>query len=464
MKFYVALIAVLLAAVFAQKVTDEVIRELSLKGNHASIFIEFEEQVDFTKTTKNGVAVEDLDEITQGRFVLSELMGTALVAQQSVKSFLTQHGIKFHSYYIDNTIFAEKVPKNLIDELINFDNVKLISSNPEVNFELETGYDVNITKAQVEWNVAHVKAPQVWAQGFKGKGIIISNSDTGVSWNEPALKKQYAGNQGGNVNHDYHWMDGSNVAKTPVDGHGHGTHCMGTKVGEDGVNKIGMAPAATWTACRSLGPGASRATVLKCLEWFLAPTDVNGRNPKPDKRPHITSHSYLCNGCSLDTAVKNLKAAGVAVVVANGNSGPRCQSVTHPASVKESFSVGALAPQSDNIASFSSRGPVTNYIKPNIAAPGQNVRSCVPGGRYQSMSGTSMAAPAVAGCFALLWDAVPELKRKVEQSEKVFQDSALKQRANNQCNSDAAPNNVFGWGTINVEKAVELAKKIYRKD
>lgn len=95
---------------------------------------------------------------------------------------------------------------------------------------------------------------------------------------------------------------------------------MGTKLGSDNDNKIGMAPEAQWIACRSLGPGASRQTVLKCLEFFLAPTDVEGRNPNSDVRPHITSHSYLCNGCQLDEAVKNLRAAGIAVVVANGKN------------------------------------------------------------------------------------------------------------------------------------------------
>lgn len=65
---------------------------------------------------------------------------------------------------------------------------------------------------------------------------------------------------------------------------------MGTKLGEEGNNKIGMAPESQWIACRSLGPGASRNTVVKCLEFFLAPTDVDGNKPSPDKRPHITSH------------------------------------------------------------------------------------------------------------------------------------------------------------------------------
>jgi len=238
---------------------------------------------------------------------------------------------------------------------------------------------------------------------------------------------------------------------------------MGTKLGDDlAGNQVGMSPESQWIACRSLGIGASRNTVVRCLEFFLAPTTVDGRNPNPDYRPHITSHSYLCNGCTLDIPIRNLRASGVAVVVANGNSGPRCSSTTHPASIKESFSVGALAPNSHGIASFSSRGPHTTYGKPDISAPGQNVRSCVPRG-FAIFSGTSMAAPAVAGAYALLWDAVPSLKRQLEKSEQLLRQTAFHQRANNQCNSDMAPNNVFGWGTVNIEKAIEQGWLLYGK-
>jgi len=362
-------------------------------------------------------------------------------------------------------IFAENVPKDLIDQIIMFDNVAEISHNPKIELDfLETGVETNSTGFAVEPGVKWVKADKVWAQGFKGKGIVIANSDTGIAFNEPALRKTYRGNSaGGAVKHDYNWFDGSKTAMTPVDGHGHGTHCMGSKVGEDGANQIGVAPESQWVGCRSLGPGASRNTVVACLQWLLAPTDVRGSSPNADKRPHISSHSYLCGGCQLNTAVKALKAAGVAVVVANGNSGPRCSSTTHPADVKESFSVGALAPSSDSIASFSSRGPFSGYTKPDVAAPGQNVRSCVPGGRYQSMSGTSMAAPHAAGVLALLWSAVPELKRKIDESEKILKESAKKQRSNGQCSSDAAPNNVFGYGTLDAEKAIDFARKLYKK-
>eukprot|EP01080_Neovahlkampfia_damariscottae_P001235 gene1235-11324_t len=466
MKFLVALVVLVAFVAASNKIAPEVERELSLKGNFADIFVEMGEKVNFDLIQKDGKSVEDLDYETKGEFVLDTLMSFSLVSQAKVVQFLKQHNLKFQAFYVDNVIFVEQVPKDLVEKIAQFGEVSYVSSNPKVDFELETPVDFkgNTSVNGVEWNVEHVKAPKVWDKGFKGKGIVIGNSDTGIKWDVPALKNSYRGAKeavNGVVKHDYNWYDPSRgPSKVPVDTHGHGTHCMGTKVGEDGNNKIGMAPKATWIGCRSLGPGASRTTVLGCLEFFLAPFDLNRKNPDPKKRPHITSHSYLCGNCQLDTAIKNLINAGIAVVVANGNSGPRCNSVTHPADIKESFAVGALAFKSDAIASFSSRG--TNragQVKPDISAPGSNVRSCTPRG-YQSMSGTSMAAPAVAGVYALLWEAVPKLVGKPEKSQKILLKSALQQEAN-QCGPSKAPNNVFGMGTINIEKAISMAKQLY---
>jgi len=246
------------------KISLEVERELSLKGNYADIFIEFSDKVDFSKLTKNGLKAEEMDEIPRGRFVLSELMGTALVSQSSTVQLLGENKIEFTPYYVDNVIFAKNVPKKLIEQISLIDNVAIITTNPSVDFELEQPFDLlNQTKG-VEWNVEWVGADKVWEKGFKGKGIVIANSDTGVKHDLAALKKTYRGAQS---SHDYNWYDGSTQqhSKVPIDTHGHGSHCMGTKVGEDGQNKIGMAPESEWIACRSLGPGASRATVLKCL-------------------------------------------------------------------------------------------------------------------------------------------------------------------------------------------------------
>jgi len=464
MKYLVALFLFVALVAANNKIAPEVERELSLKGNFADIYLEFGEKVDFSVLKKDGKRVQDMEYEAKGKFVLDTLMSFALVSQAKVVQFLEARKLKYTAFYVDNVIFVENVPKKTVEELTKFSEVARITDNAPVDFEFETPFDTheNTTVNGVEWNVAHVKADKVWKK-TKGKGILVGNSDTGIKWDVPALKERYKGNKKSGLNHNYHWYDPSTrgASKVPVDTHGHGTHCMGTKVGSEGNNQIGMAPKAKWIGCRSLGPGASRTTVLKCLQFFLAPHDVEGKNPDPKKRPHITSHSYLCGRCALDEAVKNLVNAGIAVVVANGNSGPRCNSVTHPADIKESFAVGALDYMKDTIARFSSRG--TNQqgvIKPNIAAPGTRVRSCTPRG-YQSMSGTSMAAPAVAGVYALLWSAYPKLKGKVEESQKILISSALQQPAKGECSSDKAPNNVYGWGTVNIEKAFEMAEKLY---
>jgi len=229
------------------------------------------------------------------------------------------------------------------------------------------------------------------------------------------------------------------------------------KVGHTAAEQIGVAPQATWISCRSLGPGASARTVLVCLQFFLAPTDLNGANPQPDRRPHVTSHSYLCNGCGLQAAVTALLNAGVEVVVAAGNSGSRCNSVTEPAAYADTLAVAALNPSADIAAAFSSRGPVPNtQVKPQVSAPGVNVRSCGRLTGYVSMSGTSMACPHVAGAIGLVWAGKPDLRRKIAETRKIFFDTAKKQ-ADAQCGPAVAPNFVYGWGTINVEAAYRAA-------
>jgi len=309
---------------------------------------------------------------------------------------------------------------------------------------------------QVEIGVEWVQAPKVWAKGVKGKGIIVGNSDTGCVLHND-LKDNYRGKPD---QHDYNWFDALQTRAVPYDDHGHGTHCMGTKVGTSTTLKVGVSPESEWIVCKWLnaGGGGNAAGALKCLQWFLAPTKTNGQEPNPDKRPHVTSHSYRCS-CNLENAVKALIAAGVEVVVAAGNSGPRCSTVTEPAFFKESFAVGALNRGADTLATFSSKGPQQNVMKPDVSAPGANVRSCGARGGYVSMSGTSMACPHVAGAVALLWSGHPNLVRKIKESREVMTKTAKQQRSN-ECTSNGTPNNVFGHGTIDCLKAHENAGKL----
>jgi uncharacterized repeat protein (TIGR01451 family) len=177
-------------------------------------------------------------------------------------------------------------------------------------------------------------------------------------------------------------------------------------------------------------------------------------------------------GCTdpnvLLATVQAVTAAGIVTAHSAGNSGSACSTVDTPAAIyDESFTVGATT-SSDSLASYSSRGPVTidgsNRLKPDIAAPGSNVRSSIPGGGYANYSGTSMAGPHVAGEVALLLSAQPALHGQVAQIENIIEQSAL-HIASDLCSSSGVPNNLYGWGRIDALAAVmtnlhtlELAK------
>jgi subtilisin family serine protease len=249
---------------------------------------------------------------------------------------------------------------------------------------------------------------------------------------------------------------------------------MGTMIGLDSVNEIGVAPESKWCACRNMERGnGSPYTYLECFEWFLAPTDLNNENPDPTKAPHVINNSWGCppsEGCDstnweiLDIAISNLRMAGVVVVASAGNSGSGCSSVDDPPAMFEnSFSVGATA-ENDTIAGFSSRGPViidgSNILKPNVSAPGVRVRSSVPGGGYSNSSGTSMAGPHVAGAVALIICANPELAGKVDLIEDILEQTAVPKTTDQFCGTvlgSEIPNHTYGYGRIDVLEAVKAA-------
>jgi len=208
------------------------------------------------------------------------------------------------------------------------------------------------------------------------------------------------------------------------------------------------------------------STYLECLQFFLAPTDLNGANPDPSKRPNVIGNSYACppeEGCavsSLQAAVDSLRAAGVFVAVSAGNEGRGgCSTVAYPPAVYDAaVSVGATD-ANDQIAPFSSRGPVTadgsGRLKPDLVAPGVGVRSSTPTG-YALASGTSMASPHVAGAVLLLWSAFPELRGQVDATEQLLERTAAPLTTTDGCGGDsptAVPNETFGYGRLDVAAA-----------
>jgi len=158
----------------------------------------------------------------------------------------------------------------------------------------------------------------------------------------------------------------------------------------------------------------------------------------------------------LQAAVEAQAAAGIMMVVNAGSQGPACSTVQDPPAIyAAAYSIGALITGTDNVASFSSRGPViidgSNRIKPDITAPGTTIRSSYNGSDsdYAILSGTSMATPHIAGAMALLWCAQPQLRHNISGSRTALNEAAFF-LAYKQCGTPGPPNNVVGWGRVDI--------------
>jgi subtilisin family serine protease len=335
----------------------------------------------------------------------------------------------------------------------------------------------------VEWNVREVGADRVWELGYTGQGVIVGDADTGVTWDHPALKKAYLGWDGTAADHNYHWYDAWDGRSEPWDDNGHGTHTTGIMVGLDGQNQVGLAPGARWIACRNMRHGIGNpGAYVSCMEFLLAPFPIGGdpfRDGDPAQGAQVVNNSWGCparEGCQPDTlrrAVESLRAAGQMMVVSAGNEGPACGTVQDPPAIYGSvLSVGATA-SGEQAAGFSSRGPVivdaSQRPKPDLAAPGVNIRSSVPGG-YTSLPGTSMSGPHVAGAVALLWSADPSLVGNVSRTVSILSETAKHLYVDAVCPAqtdlstvcacdgdtpESVPNNVYGWGQVDVWAAVQ---------
>jgi serine protease AprX len=430
----------------------------------------------------------------RGHYVYDSLQDVAHRTQGSVRAFLDAHEAEYQPFYLVNALWV-RADAQLVRGLAARPEVEHIVSNPSVQGAPEPPLrvaQVDAAARGVELNLVRVNADDAWALGYTGQGVVVAGQDTGYDWDHPALIQQYRGWDGAVADHDYHWHDAihennphtlvGNIcgfdSPVPCDDQSHGTHTMGTMVGDDGADhQIGMAPGAQWIGCRNMEEGwGTPATYLECFQFFLAPYPVGGTPEEgdPARAPHVVNNSWGCppnEGCDreaialMEQAVAALRQAGIAVVVSAGNYGPSCETVYYPPAIfSQSFSVGAFDHRSDAIASFSSRGPVSYedgiYTKPDIAAPGVSIYSSVPGGSYGFSGGTSMAAPHVAGAVALLLSAAPGHAGDVEAVEGLLAQSAQPRTTSQGCGGDGpadVPNNVWGWGILDVLAAVTQA-------
>jgi subtilisin family serine protease len=310
-----------------------------------------------------------------------------------------------------------------------------------------------------------IGAPDLWALGVRGQGIVVANLDTGVDVTHPAL----AGNWRGGSNS---WYDPTTATPTsyPVDGNGHGTATMGIMAGGDvdittnGVTTltaIGVAPEAKWIAARIFnGPSASEANIHKAFQWVLDPDG----DPATDDAPQVVNSSWADSLVQCDTSnafqadFQALVAAGILPVFAAGNYGPNASTQRTPASRPEAFPVGSVN-TTDLIAASSSRGPntcgVSSYhgsaIYPAIVAPGKGVRVAWLNGSTMLQDGTSFSAPHVAGGLALLLSAESWLQN-APTGERAMDEAQLLMNSASDLGI-AGADNFYGYGRLNLVRA-----------
>jgi serine protease AprX len=447
-------------------------------GKQAEFMIVLADQADLSRAatlpTKN----------EKERFVHDTLWNKSQTTQGPILQWLRERGIEHRSFYIVNAVLV-KGSQEIAETLAARPDVARVEGNPHIqNSFPQPGPSVEAPSQPelpktIEPGISYTHAPDVWALGFTGQNIVVASADTGQRWSHNALKPHYRGWNGTVADHDYNWHDSihdsvgnpcGNNAQQPCDDYFHGSHTTGTAIGDDGgANQIGMAPGAKWIGCRNMDEGVGTpARYIECMEFFLAPYPVNGTPDQgdPTLAPDITINSWGCptsEGCSVNTlqaAVEAQAAAGIMMVVAAGNAGPSCStSIDPPSFYAASYTAGALNTGTDTIASFSSRGPITvdgsNRTKPDITAPGTSTRSAsnTSDNAYVFADGTSMATPHIAGAMALLWSAHPELQNQIDASRTAL-DNAAHFISSTQCGTAGPPNNVFGWGRVDILAAV----------
>ncbi len=465
-RFFLSTIIIFLISIPFQVVEGSIsipddISESIHQNGMCDFFIILKEQADLR------LAETLSSKLEKGRYVYETLTETATRTQSSLVEYLEEAGVVYHCYWIQNMIRVT-ADESILLELAERDEVAEFRLNRKYQAIDPDAWKQAVSAPEgrtVEWNLVQINADDVWTSlGVTGTGIVVQDSDTGVDWDHPALRNQYRGWNGSSANHNYNWYDATGTYPTiPGDGGAHGTHTTGTMVGYDGsTNHIGVAPGAKWIGFKCMaddGTGQD-AWFHSSFQWAIAPTNLYGSSPNPDMAPHVINNSWgyiYGNDSRFLTDITNCIAAGIFVEASAGNEGSDCSTLRSPGDYQNVFTTGATQ-SGGSIWYYSSRGPSDLYPsirKPEIVAPGDNIRSSVPGGGYESgWSGTSMAGPHTCGLVALLWSANPSLIGNITETRTIIQQTADSTSTAECTTGGGVPNNVYGWGQIDCYAAV----------
>ncbi len=361
--------------------------------------------------------------------------------------------------WVTNVIEAELTIPQIKEISLRRDVGKLEFINPEIAFSPETSAAAPVSPNGSEVGLRSIKADKLWQMGYSGYGRRIMIQDSGVEGVHPALRLNY---QGYHVASDSHAYTGSNETgpnDCAINGIHHGTHVAGTTCGLDRLNNdtIGVAHNAKWLAAPLANlTGAcaeARFSQIQNYQFAMNPDgDANTINDMPDA---INNSFGAQGGCQNSSTIANsqdaVETVGIAIVWAAGNDGPGVSTTSTSSDINHdlviSFSVAALNTNATTAVGFSSRGPSdcggggSLEIKPEVAAPGVNVRSSNGPSGYTNSSGTSMASPHVAGSVVLLKEAFPELTGEAIKL-------ALYQTADDL--GAVGEDNTYGMGIINL--------------
>ncbi|WP_199550891.1 S8 family serine peptidase [Streptomyces sp. N35] len=431
------------------------------EGGEAAFFVVLEDRADLSAA--RGKKAHG----ARAKAAYGALREHARVNQRSLTAFLDDEKVGHQDFWIADVVRVEGDAELVAKLAARSDVAELVKERQYELDEIEqagpAGTVATAEDTAPEWGIADVKADQVWEQyDNRGEGIVIANVDSGVQFDHPDLVSNYRGNKGdGTFSHDYNWFDATGECPTsgvPCDNNGHGTHTMGTMAGANG---IGVAPKAKWIAAKGCETDqCTDSFLLAAGQWILAPTDGDGLNPKPELAPNIVNNSWGGGHTTFyQDIVEAWNAAGIFEAFAAGNkgNGTACSTSEAPGSQAPSYGVGAYD-SNGKIANFSGFGPsrVDGSMKPNIAAPGVSIRSTWPGSAYNTINGTSMATPHVAGATALLWSAAPSLIGDIDAT-RAFLNQGARNVEDTRCGGTAEANNIWGEGKLDILASVDKA-------